>query len=168
VERVFTEFELPDPTRPDWRAELGRRTDSVRQALVRHPWALLLLETRTGPHRPVTFTHAEAVLATLVGAGCSARMAARALVALDSYVYGFALQEITMASTNPDDAANRDVAAALQPYPTMVAVMEAVTSDADYDFGAEFGAGLELVLDGIQRWREETASQSEPGPPRSL
>lgn len=161
VERVFTEFELPDPQQPDWRAELRRRAGSVRQVLVRHPWALMLLETRTGPRRPVTFTHAEAVLATLVGAGCSARMAAQAFVTLDSYVYGFALQEITMASTNPDDTVNSDIAAALQPYPTMVAVMEAVAGDADYDFGAEFDAGLEVVLDGIERWRDETASQSE-------
>ena len=56
---------------------------------------------------------------------------------------------------------NRDIVAAQQPYPTMVAVMEAVDEEADYDFGAEFGAGLEVVLDGIQRWRDETASESE-------
>lgn len=154
VERLFAEFELPDPGHHDWREQLARRGDSVRDVLVRHPWALALVETRAGPDRPVAFAHAEAVLATLVQAGCSPKTAARAFVMLDSYVYGFALQQITMPSTDPQNTLTDDVAAVLQSYPTMTAVGEAVASDPSYDFSAEFGAGLEVVLDGIERWRD--------------
>lgn len=149
VERVYAQFALPDPQRPEWRAELRRRADSVRQVLVWHPWALSLIETRSAPQRPLTFSHAEAVLATLVKAGCSPRLAAQMFVTLDSYIYGFALQQITMVSTEPEVALSRDVAAAMREYPTMVTVMEVVAADGDYDFVAEFHAGLELVLDGI-------------------
>lgn len=153
VERMYAELETPDPRQPDWRAELGRRARSVREVLVRHPWAIALIETRTGPDRPFTFAHAEAVLATLISAGCSPRLASRAFVVLDSYAYGFAVQEVTMPSTVPGEAITDDVVAAMQPYPSLVAVMGAVVAAADYDFVGEFEAGLELVLDGIDRWR---------------
>jgi AcrR family transcriptional regulator len=153
VERMYAEFETPDPRRPDWRAELRRRADSVRQVLVRHPWSVALIETRAGPDRPVTFAHAEAVLATLIAAGCSPRLASRAFVVLDSYVYGFAVQQITMPTTEPGDAA-ADLVAVMRQHPSLLAVMDAVTADAEYDFIAEFDAGLDLVLDGIDRWRD--------------
>jgi AcrR family transcriptional regulator len=153
VERMYTEFETPDPRQPDWRAELGRRASSVREVLVRHPWAIALIETRTGPDRPFTFAHAEAVLATLISAGCSPRLASRAFVVLDSYAYGFAVQEVTMPSTVPGEAITDEFVVAMQPYPSLVAVMGTVMAEADYDFVGEFEAGLELVLDGIDRWR---------------
>lgn len=153
IERIYGQFELPDPEQPDWRSQLRRRATSVRHVLVAHPWALSLIETRSGPQRPVTFTHAEAVLATLVGAGCSPRIAAQSFVILDSFVYGFALQEITMATTEPANPATPNLQAALEPYPTMTSVMEAVQQVPDYDFGDEFDAGLKLVLDGIDQLR---------------
>jgi hypothetical protein len=81
-------------------------------------------------------------------------------VVLDSYAYRFALQEVTMPSTDPGEVATDDFVAAMQQYPSLVAVMGAVMADADYDFGAEFDAGLDLVLDGIDRWREA----GNPGP----
>ncbi len=154
VERMYAEFETPDPGRPDWRTELRRRASSVREVLVRHPWSVALIETRAGPDRPVTFAHAEAVLATLISAGCSPRLASRAFVVLDSYVYGFALQQITMPSTDPGDTVADVVVAAMRQYPSLLAVMDAVTADPEYDFIAEFDAGLDLVLDGIDRWRD--------------
>jgi len=163
VESIFAEYELPDPTQRAWREELARRAGSVRRVLVRHPWALALLETRAGPDRPVTFAHAEAVLATLVEAGCSPRTAATAFVMLDSYVYGFALQQITLPSTEPEVTATDEVVQALQEYPTMLAVMEAVAGDPDYEFSQEFDVGLEVVLDGIERWRDaDAASHHRP------
>jgi AcrR family transcriptional regulator len=154
IERLYAEFEMPDPQHPDWRAQLRRRARSVRQVLVRHPWSIAVIETRSGPNRPFTFAHAEAVLATLITAGCSPRRASRAFVVLDSYVYGFALQEITMPSTDPAAGVSDDTAAAMQQYPRLTAVAASVMADADYNFGAEFEAGLDLVLDGINRWRD--------------
>ncbi|MFV0252225.1 MAG: TetR/AcrR family transcriptional regulator [Beutenbergiaceae bacterium] len=151
VERVYSEFDSPDPAGPHWRAQLRRRASSVRRVLLRHPWALTLIETRTGPDRPIALAHAEAVLATLVGAGASPRLAARAFVVLDAFIYGFALQQITMAVTDPA-AVDTDSSDMPAQYPTMAQVAGSVASSPDYDFGAEFDPGLEVVLDGIERW----------------
>lgn len=159
VERMYAEFETPDPRRPDWRTELRRRASSVREVLVRHPWSVALIETRAGPDRPVTFAHADAVLATLISAGCSPRLASRAFVVLDSYVYGFAVQQITMPTTEPGDV-EEDLVAAMQQYPSMLAAMDAVLADPEYDFIAEFDAGLDLVLDGIDRWRQRPSASA--------
>ena len=46
----------------------------------------------------------------------------------------------------------------------MLATAAAVADDPDYDFGGEFDAGLDLVLDGIDRWRD--GSDSARGLPR--
>jgi len=104
--------------------------------------------------------YAEAVLATLISAGCSPRLASRAFVVLDSYAYGFAVQEVTMPSTEPHEVITDEFVSTMQPYPSMLAVMGAVMADANYDFGAEFDAGLDLVLDGIDRWRAADSAAS--------
>ncbi len=154
VERLYSQMERPDPSGEDWRAELGRRSASLRSVLVRHPWSLALLETRMGPDRPFTFDLAEAVLGTLLAAGFEPVLASRAFVLLDSFVYGFAVQEMTMVSTDPHSESAADLAEALGQYPSMAAVMAAVVADPDYDFMAEFDPCLDLVLDGIERWRD--------------
>ena len=155
VELLFSRMERPDPSRPDWRAELRRRSASVRATLVAHPWALGLLESRTGPARPSAFAHSEAVLATLLAAGFPARLAARAFVALDSVVYGFALQEVTMAGTDPHTEEAARLVPAMEQYPSMLVTREAVAAEPGYELAIEFDACLELVLDGIHRWRLE-------------
>jgi AcrR family transcriptional regulator len=153
VERLYAEFDAPEPTAADWRAELAARSESVRAVLVRHPWSLGLIETRSGADRPVALAHAEAVLATLVAAGFSPTLAARAFVVLDSFVYGFALQSVTMPSTDPAETVTEDLLAGLAAYPTTLAVAEAVAGDPAYRFEDDFDRGLALVLDGLEAWR---------------
>lgn len=156
VEHLYAAMVRPDPAAPDWRDQLRRRSASVRSTLVAHPWALGLLESRTGPDRPSTFEHAEAVLATLLHAGFPPRLAARAFVALDSVVYGFAVQEITMPSTDPHRDPVPDAEGGVEGRPSLLAVRDAVVAEPGYDLAAEFDACLDLVLDGIERWRGET------------
>src|SRR4030095_4264743 len=48
VDLVFSEIELPRPG-GDWRAEIIRRSDSARQVLTRHSWAIGLMESRKNP-----------------------------------------------------------------------------------------------------------------------
>ncbi len=61
----------------------------------RHPWAVALMSTRTSPG-PATLRHHDAVIGCLRTAGFSITMAAHAFSLLDSYIYGFALQEATL------------------------------------------------------------------------
>lgn len=90
IDGVFAEIELPtDGT--DWRTAMRRRAISARQVLSRHTWATGLMESRSTPG-PATLRHHDAVLGTLRKAGFSIELAAHAFSALDSYIYGFALQ----------------------------------------------------------------------------
>src|SRR6188472_367547 len=104
VDLVFSEIELP-ATDDDWRSELVRRANSARQVLSRHHWAIGLMESRTSPG-PATLRHNDAILGTLRRAGFSVEMTAHAYALLDSYVYGFALQEAAMPFQGADTAAD--------------------------------------------------------------
>jgi AcrR family transcriptional regulator len=153
VDIVFSEIELPVPGR-DWRSELRRRADSARQVLARHRWAIGLLESRSRPG-PANLRHHDTVIATLREAGFSAAMTAHAYALIDSYVYGFALQEAALLSEGPDsvgEVAERimELVAAGQ-YPHLVEMATSYYLRPGYDFANEFHFGLDLILDGLER-----------------
>ena len=81
--------------RRDWRPEMERRAHSARAVLARHRWAIGLLESRPHPG-PANLRHHDTVLATLRAAGFSPELTAHAYALIDSYVYGFALQEASL------------------------------------------------------------------------
>jgi AcrR family transcriptional regulator len=153
VDVVFSEIELPAAD-GDWRAELRRRAASARQVLRRHRWAIGLLESRTSPG-PATLRHHDAVIATLRGAGFSRAMTAHAYAAIDSYTYGFALQEAALPFEGPDSVA--PVADSIMDhfaagdYPHLVDMATGYYGKPGYDFGDEFEFGLNLILDGLSR-----------------
>ncbi|WP_338089907.1 TetR/AcrR family transcriptional regulator [Nonomuraea basaltis] len=103
VDLVFSEIELPSPD-GEWRSEMRRRATSARRVLRRHPWAIGLLETRATPG-PATLRHHDATVGTLRRAGFSVEMTTHAYALLDSYVYGFALQEAALPFHGPEAAA---------------------------------------------------------------
>src|ERR1035437_3828631 len=94
VDVVFREIDLPGGG-TDWKTAMRERAQSARQALGRHPWAIALMSTRTSPGS-ATLRHHDAVIGNLRAGGFSVPMAAHAFSALDSYIYGFALQEATL------------------------------------------------------------------------
>jgi AcrR family transcriptional regulator len=155
VDLVFAEIELPVPGR-DWRSELSRRADSARDVLRRHRWAIGLLESRTRPG-PANLRHHDAVIATFRAAGFSEEMTAHAYALVDSYVYGFALQEASLPFEGPDSVG--DVAEPIMEamaageYPHLVEMATSYYLRPGYDFGEEFRFGLDLILDGLERSR---------------
>lgn len=94
VDTVFSEIALPE-IGGDWHEEMWKRAASAREAMRRHPWAIGLVETRTGPG-PATLKHHDAVIGTLRKAGFSVEMTAHAFALIDAYVYGFALSEASL------------------------------------------------------------------------
>src|SRR5687767_3202180 len=94
VDLVFAEIGLPAGG-PDWRAAMHRRAVSAREVLARHRWAIGLMESRTSPGA-ATLRHHDAVIGSLRAGGFTVAMAAHAFSLLDSYVYGFALQEASL------------------------------------------------------------------------
>jgi AcrR family transcriptional regulator len=166
VDLVFSEIELP-ATGGDWRAELRRRADSARGALRAHPWAIGLMESRTSPG-PATLRHHDAVIATLRAAGFSQALTAHAYALLDSYTYGFALQEVGLPFDGSDTVA--DVAEPIMErfstgeYPHLVEMATDYYLEPGYDFGDEFEWGLNLILDALTR---SAAALGMPSPDHS-
>ena len=69
VDQVFASIYAPQPGE-NWEAELTRAANSKRAALLQHPWALAVMESRRDPG-PYSMKHHEAVLATIKASGAS-------------------------------------------------------------------------------------------------
>ena len=155
VDRVFAEIDLPSPE-GEWRAEMAKRAHSARVALRRHAWAIGLLESRTSPG-PATLRHHDANIATLRAGGFTIAQTAHAYALLDSYIYGFALQEASLPFEGPDDVA--EVAESMMglmdsgAYPHLVELTTEHVMQPGYDFGDEFDFGLGLIIDALEQLR---------------
>jgi AcrR family transcriptional regulator len=157
VDLVFGEIDLPMGG-ADWKTAMRERAQSARQALGRHPWVIVLMSTRTSPG-PATLRHHDAVIGTLRAAGFSVALTAHAFSALDSYIYGFALQEATLplGDTEEETAEVAQMMMAQVPadeYPHLTEFTVEHILQPGYDYGDEFGFGLDLILDGLEKTRE--------------
>jgi AcrR family transcriptional regulator len=164
VDVVFSEIDLPTGE-GDWRAAMRRRAISAREALRRHPWATGLMESRSTPG-PANLRHHDAVLGILRHGGFSVELAAHAYSVLDSYVYGFALQEASLPFSTAEETA--DLAEAIMAefpadaYPHLTELTVQHVLKPGYDYGNEYLFGLDLILDGLDRARD--ADRQGAGP----
>jgi AcrR family transcriptional regulator len=154
IDSVFAEIDVPAGA--DWRTAMRRRAVSVREVLSRHRWAIGLMESRTTPG-PATLRHHDTVLGLLRAAGFSIELAAHAYSALDSYIYGFTLQERSLPFDIGEQAAQvahkimTQFPAGDYPHLTEIAVEHVMKPG--YDYAREFEFGLDLLLDGLDRAR---------------
>jgi AcrR family transcriptional regulator len=157
IDLVFSEIDAPSPG-GDWKAELRKRAVSTRAALSRHRWAVGEMEGRTD-FGPSNIRVHDAVLGCLLGAGFSEEMAVHAYSVQDAYIYGFALQQTDMSSVTPEDFAAEarrqmhEYQAVLAQYPHLVRVVGGHVAKVGYDYDSEFLFGLDLILDGLERYR---------------
>jgi AcrR family transcriptional regulator len=153
VDVVFSEIDVPSGP-SDWVVAMRQRAVSARQALLRHPWAIGLMESRAQPG-PATLKHHDAVLRSLRTAGFSVEMAAHAYSVLDSYIYGFTLNELSLPFDNPEQiaevAGNIFRESPMNEYPHLAEMAIDRAMKPGYDYGSEFEFGLELILDGLKR-----------------
>ena len=155
VDVVFSEIDLP-ANGVDWRIAMRKRAISAREALLRHPWAIGLMESRATPG-PATLRHHDAVLGSLRTAGFSIDLAAHAYSILDGYVYGFTLTELTLPFRNSDVAeVAGNIMEGLRPgeYPYLAEMAVDRAMKPGYNYGDEFEYGLDLILDGIERAKD--------------
>ncbi|MFJ4772888.1 TetR/AcrR family transcriptional regulator [Streptomyces uncialis] len=151
VDVVFGEIDLP-PRDMDWRSAVRHRTYSARAALRRHPWAVALMDSRKRPG-PSTLRHHDAVLGTLRAGGFSVPMAAHAVSLIDSYLYGFVMQELSLPFSGPAEL--DEVAGAIlrempaDAYPHLAEIATEHVLKPGYDYADEFTFGLDLILDAL-------------------
>ncbi|MEV6236067.1 TetR/AcrR family transcriptional regulator [Lentzea sp. NPDC051838] len=157
VDAVFTLIDLP-PDAPDWRDALRARSSSARDVLSQHSWALGLLDSRRNPGSP-TLTHHNAVLGVLRQAGFSVALAVHAVSLLDSYVYGFVIQEASLPSDDVEQVAGEIVEQADElPHLKEVA---AHTARSGYSPADDFAFGLGLILDALEARRSVACARGD-------
>jgi hypothetical protein len=102
-----------------------------------------------------TLRHLDAVLGYFRRGGFTVAQTAHAISAVDAYLYGFALTDVSLPFDTPAETAElaqqilAGIPAAEFPY-----LRELTTEHVlqpGYDYGAEFERGLDLVLDGLAR-----------------
>jgi AcrR family transcriptional regulator len=153
IDVVFGEIGLPSGD-DGWRQAMRRRAISAREVLGRHHWAIGLMESRRSPG-PATLRHHDTVLGCLREAGFSVELTAHAYSLIDSYIYGFALQEASLPFDTGEEAAQvaQDISAMMPggeyPYLTEFATVHVL--QPGYEYGQEFETGLDIILDALER-----------------
>jgi AcrR family transcriptional regulator len=153
IDVVFGEIGVP-PADGGWKPAMRQRAISAREVLGRHPWAIGLMESRRTPG-PATLRHHDAVLGCLRAAGFSVEMTAHAYSLLDSYIYGFALQEASLPFGTAEETAQvaQEIAGQMPAgqYPHLTEMATGHVLQPGYQYGNEFEIGLDLVLDALER-----------------
>lgn len=152
VDLVFNEIAVPSE-HTYWKTAMRLRAHSARDALVRHPWASILMQSRTSSPGPSTLQHQNDVIGCLRTAGFTIHQAAHAFSVIDSYIYGFTQQQQNLTYTTPEQATavaeNILHHLPADKYPHLVAMIIEHALQPDYDYAAEFDFGLDLILDGL-------------------
>ena len=157
VDLVLDEIPRPE-LGGDWRAEMRSRAVAARAAFLRHPWAIGLLEARHQDSSPTRLSYYDATLGCLREAGFSPGLAMSIFSMIDSYVYGFILQELSLPFD--DEQSLEEVGEDLlrqmaDAYPHLTeGTRHALAEGWDYD--EQFAFGLDLVLDSASRLLEAT------------
>ena len=150
--------EIPLPrSAGSWRDQLSEMAWNVRRGLLAHRDAARVLAS-TPPAGPRRLRHIEAVLRTLRAAGLSERDSARAAYHLNNFVTEFAADEARFAAyaaAAPGSSRRKMFAEARRQfktlpkddYPTIVALADALTEDAQDDL---FQFGIDMCLRGIE------------------
>jgi AcrR family transcriptional regulator len=152
VDTVFGEIGLP-PSGADWRTAMRQRAVAARAALSRHPWVIGLMESRSRPG-PATLRHHDAVLGSLREAGFSIEAAVHAYSLLDSYIYGFALNEQSLPLDTSEEVTEMGTSILrgfpLNAYPHLAEFINEHAMKPGYSYGDEFEFGLDLILHGLE------------------
>ena len=160
IDAVFAEIDLAaDAT--DWKSAMRKRAISLRETLTRHPWATGLMDSGTTPGH-FTMRHHDSVIGTLRSGGFSLALTAHAFSVLDSYIYGFAMQETSLPFDTPEEtAAMATMMFAHLPadeFPNLAEFTRDHVLQPGYNYADEYEFGLDLILDGLQMARDRDAT----------
>jgi hypothetical protein len=144
---------------PDWRDAVRDRSLAARQVMLAHPWAPALVSAETESPFALYALY-EQFVATLVGAGFTYELAHRAIHSLGPMILGFT-NELFEPDAGDSGAPSEEEMAAIaesMPHIAQLAAMELHESEGSLsmcDTQAEFEFTLALVLDGLERRREQ-------------
>jgi AcrR family transcriptional regulator len=158
VDLVIGDIE-PPAGNTDWKTAIRRRVLSARRALLRHPWASRVIESRTTP-TPTVLAYMDSMIGMFRAGGFSIDLTHHAMHAMGSRLLGFT-QELFDDSVDLDPEATAVMVQQLAgTYPHITQLVMAITHDQASVVGPgcddqfEFEFALDLLLDGLERLRD--------------
>jgi AcrR family transcriptional regulator len=149
----------PPPSGTDWKTTIRQRVLSARSALLRHPWASQVIESRTDP-TPTVLEYMDSMVGIFRAGGFSIDLTHHAMHAMGSRLLGFT-QELFDDSVDLDPAATAVMVQQMAgKYPHIIEMLVAITHDEASVVGQgcddqfEFEFALDLMLDGLERLRD--------------
>jgi AcrR family transcriptional regulator len=140
----------------DWKTAVRERVLSARRALLRHPWASRVIESRTDP-TPTVMAYMDSMIGMFRAGGFSIDLTHHAMHAMGSRLLGFS-QELF--DDTPDDGPQVQ-ALMLQEladtFPNISELAAAISHDDASTVGLgcddqfEFEFALDLMLEGLER-----------------
>jgi AcrR family transcriptional regulator len=147
-----------DPAATDlvWKAAIRERILSARRALLRHPWASRVMESRTEP-TPTVLAYMDSMIGMFRTGGFSMDLTHHAVHAMGSRLMGFS-QELFNDSADTDPAVEAEMWGQMADvYPSIYELFLTVSHDGQSVVGLgcddqfEFEFALDLMLDGLER-----------------
>ena len=122
--------------------------------LLGHPWAASLVLTGPGLSQ-ARLRYMDAILGSLRSGGFSAEMTDHAYHALDSHIMGFTLWQVGISAGLANISSVEDFLRELdqEAYPHLAEHAQQHMRARDPDDEGEFAFGLDLILDGLERYR---------------
>jgi AcrR family transcriptional regulator len=160
VDVVVDEIDPPLPD-ADWRTTIRERVLSARRALLRHPWASQVIESRTDPP-PAVIEYMDSMIGIFRGGGFSIDVTHHAMHAMGSRLLGFSQELFEDTADDDPEAQAMMLQWMADRYPHITEMVEAISHDDASVVGSgcddqfEFEFALDLMLDGLDRLRTTT------------
>ena len=154
VDVVISEIE-PPLDGADWKTVIRARILSARRALLRHPWASQVMESRKIP-TPVVLEYMDSMIGLFRTGGFSLDLTHHAMHTMGSRMFGFT-QEIFNDTTESDPELDAEMFVAMaDTYPYIFEIFTAISHDDASTVGPgcddqfEFEFALDLMLEGLE------------------
>jgi len=159
IDVVVGEIDPPAPG-TEWKSAVRQRILSARQALLRHPWASFVIESKKAP-TPVVLEYMDSMIGLFRAGGFSVNLTHHVMHVIGSRVMGFT-QELFNDSRTVDPEVQAVMMRELGPkFPNVLAIAMAASHEGESVVGQgcddqfEFEFALDLLLDGFERLRQE-------------
>ena len=159
----------PPPSDTDWKSAVRQRILSARRSLLHHRWASGVIESRANPS-PVLLAYIDSMIGMFRAGGFSAELTHHVLHSMGSRLFGFS-QEVFDDSPSLDPASTAMLVREMEGrYPHIAEMVGVVYHDqasvpgAGCDDQFEFEFALDLLLNGLERLREQQAASGNSTP----
>ena len=161
IDVVVGEIDPPAVDDIDWKGAIRQRILSARQALLRHPWASRVMESRTEP-TPTVLAYMDSMIGMFRAGGFSMDLTHHAMHTMGSRLMGFT-QELFNDTSDVDPEVEAEMWGQMADvYPSIYELFRTVTHDDASVVGSgcddqfEFEFALDVLLDGLEKLKERS------------